>query len=348
MKKIIALNILIMSALTIYAQDPHFSQFYESNILRNPALTGIYSGDYKCNIQYRNQWNSVAIPFQTILCSVEAKKSLSKDGGDFISFGLLTTIDKAGTISMNNTQVYSSINYNKLLEETHFTYLSIGFAGGFIQRSFNSSKIILDNQYQNGSVNTSVGEGFNNAAFSHFDIGAGVSLNGAIGYQNKANYYIGVGVYHINKPDETFLNQSFVKLNRKWSAHAGFKSNIGSNLSLTLLTNYTYQHPFKELIIGGLINYKPINVINNKNKVVVSLGIFNRIEDAYIGVVKLDFKKYAIGMSYDATHSKLQNYNNSFGGLELSITVKGFYKQPTNHTLMRCPQFEDIFEPDAY
>ena len=148
MKKLILFLLPCSIAFNLYAQDAHLSQFYESNIIRNPALTGIYSGDYKFNIQYRNQWSSVSIPFQTMLLSAETKKSISKDGGDFVSFGLLSSIDKAGTISLNNTQLYATINYNKLLEETHFTYLSIGFAGGFIQRSFNSSKVILDNQYQ--------------------------------------------------------------------------------------------------------------------------------------------------------------------------------------------------------
>lgn len=348
MKKFILFLLPCLIAYNLYAQDAHLSQFYESNIIRNPALTGIFSGDYKFNIQYRNQWSSVSIPFQTMLLSAETKKSISRDGGDFVSFGLLTSIDKAGTISLSNTQLYATINYNKLLEETHFTYLSIGFAGGFIQRSFNSGKVILDNQYQNGNISPIIGEGLSNTSLSHFDLGSGISINGALGYQNKANYYIGVGVYHINRPDETFRNESFVKLNRKWSVHGGFKSNLGNNLSFTILSNYTYQNPFSECIIGGFLNFKPINSIHNKNFVVVSLGAFNRIQDAYIGVIKLDFKKYAVGISYDATHSTLQNYNNSFGGLELSFNIRGFYKTPTINTLMRCPRFEDVFEPDAY
>jgi type IX secretion system PorP/SprF family membrane protein len=348
MKK--SINTLLASLLFVsaIAQDAHLSQFYEANIIRNPALTGIFSGDYKINLQYRNQWSALSVPFQTMLFSAESKKSIGKESGDFISYGLFTTIDKAGTINMSNSQFYGMLNYNKLLEEYHYTYLSFGFSGGFIQRSFNASRMIFDNQYQNGTITTGIGETIASNTLRHYDIGSGLSLNGAMGYENKANYYIGVGLYHINKPDETFRNESFVKLNRKWSIHAGFKSNIGNNLSITALVNYTKQNPFEELVFGAFLNVKPISVINSKNHVILSIGAFNRVNDAYIGVVKCDFKNYAIAISYDATSSALKNYNQGFGAYELSINWRGFYKFSNNRAMMRCPRFEDLFEPDAY
>ena len=348
MKK--SINILLASFLFVsaIAQDAHLSQFYEANIIRNPALTGIFSGDYKINLQYRNQWSALSAPFQTMVCTAESKKSIANQSGDFISYGLFTSIDKAGTINMSNSQFYAMLNYNKLLEEYHFTYLSFGFSGGFIQRSFDASRMIFDNQYQNGTITTSIGETIASNTLRHYDIGSGLSLNGAMGYENKANYYIGVGLYHINKPDETFRNESFVKLNRKWSIHAGFKSNIGHNLSITALVNYTKQNPFEELVFGAFLNVKPISVINSKNHVILSIGAFNRVNDAYIGVVKCDFKSYAIAISYDATSSSLKNYSQGFGAYELSINWRGFYKFPHNKEMMRCPRFEDIFEPDAY
>jgi len=80
----------------------------------------------------------------------------------------------------------------------------------------------------------------------------------------------------------------------------------------------------------------------------LSIGAFNRVNDAYIGVVKCDFKNYAIAISYDATSSALKNYNQGFGAYELSINWRGFYKFSNNRAMMRCPRFEDLFEPDAY
>ena len=65
--------VLYMS--TTQAQDIHFSQFYENGILRNPALTGIFSGDYKAGVNYRTQWSSISVPFQTMLATAEDRKS---------------------------------------------------------------------------------------------------------------------------------------------------------------------------------------------------------------------------------------------------------------------------------
>jgi len=44
------------------AQDIHFSQFFETPLLRNPALAGIFTGDVRIQAVYRTQWASVTVP----------------------------------------------------------------------------------------------------------------------------------------------------------------------------------------------------------------------------------------------------------------------------------------------
>ena len=58
MKKSFSNALLVMSlaALPQLAQaqaDIHFSQFYETSILRNPSLTGVFSNDFKIGGYYR-------------------------------------------------------------------------------------------------------------------------------------------------------------------------------------------------------------------------------------------------------------------------------------------------------
>jgi len=55
------------------AQDIHFSQFYNSTVLSNPAMVGIFTDDIKGGVIYRSQWNSITTPFVTTLLDVEAK-----------------------------------------------------------------------------------------------------------------------------------------------------------------------------------------------------------------------------------------------------------------------------------
>lgn len=61
-----------------FSQDIHFSQFFETPLLRNPALAGIFGGDFRIQGVYRNQWNSVTVPYQTASLNVEYKLPVGK------------------------------------------------------------------------------------------------------------------------------------------------------------------------------------------------------------------------------------------------------------------------------
>jgi hypothetical protein len=53
---------LLGNARLTQGQDLHFSQFYEFPLLRNPALAGIFNGNFRFTGAYRNQWQSVTVP----------------------------------------------------------------------------------------------------------------------------------------------------------------------------------------------------------------------------------------------------------------------------------------------
>src|SRR5690606_24287504 len=132
--KYLGTALLLTAAATSQGQDIHFSQFYETSILRNPALTGFFSDDYKVSVVYRNQWSSISRPFQTGVLSAETRIPVRGEANDFVSIGLLGYYDKAGSISLQTTAVYPAINYNKSLGGNQNSYLSVGFTGGYIQR----------------------------------------------------------------------------------------------------------------------------------------------------------------------------------------------------------------------
>ena len=74
-KKILLL--LLMFAETIgygYAQDLHFSQYFNSPLLVNPANTG-FNPDYDFRVggNYRNQWANVGNPYKTMSLWGDAK-----------------------------------------------------------------------------------------------------------------------------------------------------------------------------------------------------------------------------------------------------------------------------------
>src|SRR3982751_342099 len=96
---IILCGILLTLSFQGFAQDIHFSQFFEAPLLRNPALAGLFSGDMRFQAVYRTQWQSVTVPYQTTSLNGEFKMLVGKSE-DYITIGGQILYDKAGSISM--------------------------------------------------------------------------------------------------------------------------------------------------------------------------------------------------------------------------------------------------------
>jgi type IX secretion system PorP/SprF family membrane protein len=330
------------------AQDIHFSQFYENAIMRNPALTGIFSGDYKAGVNYRNQWSNISVPFQTVLASLETRIGINEDVGDYLSFGVTTTFDKAGSISFNSFQVYPAINYNKSLEDKHQSYLSFGFTGGYIQRSVDPTKMTFASQYMGGSYSSSnpSGENITNTKLSYLDVGAGISLNSSLGEFNNMNYYLGVAAYHINKPRAAFNpSESFIRTDIKWNGNFGLQYSVTEQIGVTTHMNYSRQGKFQEIIAGGLVSWKNIDP-TMKTQFTIYGGLFYRVNDAFIPTVKMDYKSYSFTLSYDVNSSGLKTATNGMGGMEISIYSRGFLtKGIWAQDKTKCPRFEQMILP---
>ena len=54
------------------SQDIHYSQYYQTPLIINPSLTGVFNGDQRACMNYRNQWNDFA-PFTTSSISFDSK-----------------------------------------------------------------------------------------------------------------------------------------------------------------------------------------------------------------------------------------------------------------------------------
>jgi hypothetical protein len=85
----VAVAILCMKRVKAQV-DPHFTQYYIHTSWLNPALTGLFDGDYRVAGIYRNQWGNMGSPFSTIGASAE--KVTDKN----INLGLNVINQKAG------------------------------------------------------------------------------------------------------------------------------------------------------------------------------------------------------------------------------------------------------------
>ena len=345
MKSISLLMIAIGCLITLWgnAQDVHFSQFYENAPLRNPALIGVFSGDYKVAANYRNQWSSFATPFVTALASVEVKTLVQPTTGDFISFGLTAVYDKAGSIDFNSTSVYGGINLNKALGDAHYSYLSVGLGAGYTQRTMNVSKMRFANQYLGGlyNPNNPSGEQLGTNKINNYDVAAGMSFNSSIGW--NVNYYIGLGAYHLNKPKQTYIGSEYVRLSTRWSGNFGLRATLSNTYGLMVVVNYQQQEPYQEIIGGALISYlvNNTNSIDQSNKLKVYVGCLYRYKDAIIPTLKLDYRDWGVTCSYDIAMGGKRIYFSGTGGYEMSLVVRG--RMNRKHSLvdpLTAPRFE--------
>jgi len=322
--------------------DIHFSQFYESSILRNPALTGVFAEDYKLSALYRDQWSSISNPFQTALVSAESRVSVTSEATDFFSYGLLAYYDKAGSIDRQITSFYPAVNYNKSMEDEHNSFLSVGFTGGYMQYSFNPSKATFNNQYVNGSFNSSnpTGEHLPTPHLGLWDLGAGINFNSSAGQANDVTYVIGASGYHFTQPKNSYYKDPSIVMDMRWNLNAALSAPLNEDFAFQLQANYAIQGSFNELIGSGLVGYNRIVETGEPPIFSFYVGALYRVNDAVIPTVKLRYMGYAFGVSYDVNVSTLKAATSMRGGYEISVVKTGMFpNKQTAVSKVLCPNF---------
>ncbi|MCW3073570.1 MAG: hypothetical protein JWP69_639 [Flaviaesturariibacter sp.] len=333
-KKTPLLLLVLFLTASGYAQDLHFSQFFEAPLLRNPSLAGIYTGDIRVQAVYRDQWNSITSAYKTASINGEYKMPIGK-ANDFLTAGMQVLYDQAGTVALKTTHVLPALNYHKSLSNEVNRYLSIGFMGGLVQNRFDRSKITTDGTY-NG---TGDGENFPSPQFSYFDAAAGISFNTQLNDNVDNNMFVGVAYHHFNRPKKSFYGDQSAELTPKVVTSAGIKFSVTEVSYLTIQGDYSKQGDFQEIIGGAMYGVK-LGDDYEKPKYTIHGGVFMRLNDAIIPVIKLDYRPFSVSFSYDANISKLKASTMGRGGFEIGISYVGFRKskeEAPNFSL--CPRF---------
>jgi type IX secretion system PorP/SprF family membrane protein len=342
MKQFTKLNLLfflLLVAKSATSQDINFSQFYELPLLRNPGLAGIFPGDYRITSAYRNQWQSVTVPYRTIALGLEYKKPIGQNSNDYITIGLQATNDIAGDSRFNRIQLFPVLNYHKSLNSEKDTYLSAGIMGGPVMQRFDPSKLSFDDQFVNGSYSSSnpTKQVFTNTGFTYWDIAAGINFSSVAGEDTR--YYIGAGLFHFTKPKVAFQKQYDIVLNPKWVINAGLSKPISDVNKVIVYADYFMQGGARQ-IQGGLLLSHDFLQNGENQKIAFSAGLFYRFRDAIVPVIKLDYNRIGIGLNYDVNISKLKTASQMRGSYEMTISYKGFTSnQNSSANMVRCPAF---------
>ena len=328
---------LLLSAFG-FSQDIHFSQFFETPLLRNPALAGIFNGDVRIQAVYRNQWNSVTTPYQTGSFNGEYKLPIGR-GDDFLTIGGEILYDKAGTVALTSTHILPVANYHKSLSKDRNMYLSVGFMGGLVQRKLDRSKITTNNQYNGTGYDPTLGDGeaLPHQGYTYLDGSVGVSFNSQIGESEDNNIFIGAAYHHFNKaPKVSFYGDNNIDMIPKYVFSGAIKMGVNESSHLTFQADYSKQGASREIIAGMMYSYKLDDATNPRY--IIDGGALIRWGDAVIPVVKLECLPMSFSLSYDVNVSQLKTASYGRGGFELSISYQGTIIRDNSETI-RCPRF---------
>jgi type IX secretion system PorP/SprF family membrane protein len=331
------LLVFCLPLVSIAQADIHFSQFYETSILRNPALTGVFSSDYKVGVYYRNQWSSISHPYETKLVTGEGRFQLSEMSNDFFSFGVLGFTDKAGSVDQRITGIYPAVNYNKSMNVDRNSYLSVGFTGGHIQYSFDPAKATFNNQFQGGRFDPSLPslENIPISQFSFWDLGAGINYNTNLG--ENATIIVGASGYHFTQPKFSYYQVDGLTQNMRINVNAASGFNINNEILAQLQGNFAMQGTYKEVMAGGLVSWTREQA--ERKSVTLTGGLFYRVADAIIPVVRIKYNSLAIGASYDVNVSTLKDASKMNGGFEITLFHTGDFSDKGMAKKMVCPKF---------
>jgi type IX secretion system PorP/SprF family membrane protein len=337
--KPLALMSLLLFFEMASGQDINFSQFYDLPLLRNPALAGLFAGDIRITSAFRSQWQAVTVPYRTIGLGIEYKKIISPNSDDYITYGLQMSNDIAGDSRLSRTQLFPVLNFHKSLSGDKGSYLSAGFMGGPVMQRFDPSKLSFDDQYMNGTYSSSnpTHESFSRTSLTYWDAAAGLSFSSIAGESTR--YYIGAGLFHFTKPKVAFQQQNDIILNQKYVLNAGLSTPLTLDDQLIVYADYFMQGGSRQAQAGLLLEH--FFVSNDENqKTGISGGLIYRWKDAFIPVVKLDYNKLGIGISYDVNSSKLKTASQLRGGYEVTLTYKTFRNNYNSSAdKVRCPVF---------
>ncbi|MFT3936498.1 MAG: PorP/SprF family type IX secretion system membrane protein [Chitinophagaceae bacterium] len=340
LRNLIPVFLLLLTAFSkLQAQDIHFSQFFEAPLLRNPSLAGIFTGDVRVQMVYRDQWNSFTNAYKSGSLNAEYKMPVGK-GDDFLTAGIQILYDKAGTAGLTTTNFLPALNYHKSLSSNKTTYISVGFMGGLVEKSIDRSKITTNSQFDGAAYNPSLadGETFPTNKYDYFDGSVGASFNSAFGPDDANTYFLGVAYHHFNRPRNSFYRNAASALSPKIVVSGGMKFNIDENTYFTLQGDYSNQGTFNETIAGALYSYKVGDA--DAPQYVIHGGAFLRWKDAFIPVLKIDYNPFSIALSYDVNVSQLKTVSQGRGGMELSISYIGFLDRDNSvRNKVLCPRF---------
>ncbi len=331
--KIIVCCMMLLAGRTAGAQDLHFSQYFNTPLLINPANTGFNPDyDYRLGINYRNQWASVGNPYKTMSAWGDVKLFRDRFESGWMGIGGSLMKDVAGSGNLSATHATATIAYHQMLG--YNSLLSGGFGLAYVNKRVDATKLTFDDQWNGKFFDVTIpsNEPFANTSVSYLDLQMGLNY----AYFASDNFYFnaGVSIMHINRPRESFFDPtvSNASIDRRYT---GFINASIKLQDLWIVNPNVYVSKMGtawETVLGFNANR---NLSGDGEKQMI-IGLYYRHNDAIIPMLGYEVNDLKIIASYDATISSLRNLNGGRGAYEISLVKSGVFSSSAGRSV-KCP-----------
>ncbi len=328
-KKLLIIALILLSIGKIKSQDVHFSQFGQNPMMLNPAYTGMYEGNYRFNLNYKNQWATVGNVYETYAASTDYIIFKNSMGLKSTGLGVAAYQDVAGSSKTKTTRVDLNLSQTVYLSENSDLTLGVGFS--YMDMSANYTGLNWGNQYNGVEFDQSLGSGefITGYAEKAFDLSAGMLFR--LFDDKLYPLEIGFSAYHLTQPKITLLSQEdFIPARFIVNAVKEFDYPTNKNWGYKFVAYGSTQKRAREIIVGALMR-KDFGMVSKYtgyySNINVYFGGYYRIGDAIIPMVQVTVhKKLTVGMSYDFTLSKFSQASLFRGGPEFAFSYIGPFR----------------------
>lgn len=330
----IGIFLLALCSSNVVAQDIHFSQFYNSPLNLNPANAGSFDGNYRFAGNYRNQWNSVTIPYSTFSMSADAKNLFGKKN---VGGGILFNHDNTGDSRYRTTIVNVAGSYGFNFRTDSSDLLSIGVQVGFTNKTLSYDELRFDAQYNGINFNGGLPsrESFNTNTQSFVNLHAGLAYN--IQLAERKKFEVGAGFFNLTNPNESYFNNQEIKIDTRYNFYLSYQFPISNRIDLLPASFYMQQGKYFEYVIGSRGKYILSDLPGASQSAYI--GLFFRTKDAGFITAEYDYNNWHFGLSYDINLSTLRQASSGRGGIELSAIYIFKLFKPTKRRHIICPDY---------
>jgi type IX secretion system PorP/SprF family membrane protein len=329
------LIVIIFSVLcngVFFAQDVHWSQYFDNSIFINPANSGNFIGLSRAHLQYKDQWRSVTKPFQTFSITYDTR--LKKN--EAIGLGFVLINDVVGDGKFRTIELQAAPSYTYKLKADSSRVLRFGLQLAFNHRVFDFSKFYFDEQYNQVAFdpNAPITEDLSTERKTTFSLGSGVAYSHKI--DAKKNIRFGFSSFNMNQPNQGFYGQ---KIRRDFRIVGTIASDILLKTNFTLMPSLIYQRQgkFNEFIVGARMKQAIPDQL--RRNIALYYGTYFRNKDAFYVHMGMDYKNYYGGISYDFNVSTLKPASSLRGGFEFVLRYIYNPFRPKKIQRKICPEF---------